>query len=94
VADALRHTIRALVNGLPPDRRTLLAIDGIDGSRKSVFAASIAGQVTERQVVTIHVDDFLNPPNVRHCLGRNSPQGFFQATYDYEKLKSLALQPL
>ena len=94
MTDAVREIVDTILEGLPVNRRALIAIDGVDGSGKSTFAAAIARQVTGRPVVLIHVDNFLNPSAIRHRLGRISPQGFFADTYDYAALGRLVLQPL
>ena len=47
-----------------------------------------------RPVVVLHVDDFFNPPSIRHARGRYSPEGFWLDTYDYDALISSALEPL
>lgn len=94
VEEPLNRVIDAVLDGVPSDRRALLAIDGIDGSGKSTFAAAVAARVLDRQVVLIHVDDFLNHSAIRHRRGRDSPLGFFLDTYDYESLMKFALEPL
>ncbi|UJP10539.1 uridine kinase [Microbacterium sp. KUDC0406] len=66
----------------------LVAIDGVDGSGKTHFAANLAAHVTGRPVAVVHVDDFLNPPRIRHAKGRHSPFGFWEDTYDYRALES------
>lgn len=74
--------------------RALVAIDGVDGSGKTSFAANLAAEITGRDVVTIHVDNFLNPSSTRHAQGRTSPRGFWEDTYDYESLGRYVLDPL
>lgn len=44
--------------------------------------------------MVLHVDDFFNPPEVRHARGRLSPEGFWLDTYDYDALTENALDPL
>ncbi|MGZ0711339.1 uridine kinase (plasmid) [Coraliomargarita sp. W4R53] len=90
----LQAVTDAVLMGLPTDRRVLMAIDGVDGSGKSTFAATLADREQRRPVVTIHLDRFLNPPAVRHRRGRESPEGFWLDTHDYAAFRSLALEPL
>ncbi|WP_211096766.1 uridine kinase [Arthrobacter echini] len=71
-----------------------MAIDGVDGSGKTTFAAELAAGVQDRPVVVIHADNFLNPSSIRHARGRNSPEGFWKDTYDYAALMELVLDPL
>lgn len=74
--------------------RILVAIDGVDGSGKTTFAADLAAALTGRPVIVIHVDDFLNLRAVRHRRGTRSPEGFWLDTYDYTALERDVLTPL
>ena len=74
--------------------RRLLAVDGVDGSGKTIFAAKLAAQIRDRPVIVIHADDFLNPSHVRHAKGRASPEGFWNDTYNYAALHDRVLAPL
>jgi len=78
---------------LGPGRR-LIAIDGVDGSGKSTFARDLIPALKGRPVVTVHVDDFLNAPEIRHRRGRDSAEGFWLDTYDYQALEENVLEPL
>ncbi|WP_429387400.1 uridine kinase [Paenarthrobacter sp. TE4293] len=88
----LRYLADELLS-LGPDR-PLIAIDGVDGSGKSTFAAALSSEVHGRPVVTIHLDDFLNLQEDRHRRGRASPEGFWLDTYDYKAFKQNVLEPL
>lgn len=72
----------------------LMAIDGVDGSGKTTFAAELAMAVRGRPVIVIHADNFLNPTHTRYSRGRNSPEGFWKDTYNYTALHELVLEPL
>ena len=89
VLRSLATEILALEN-----ERQLIAIDGVDGSGKSTFARDLAAVIHERPVLIIHADDFLNLREIRHRRGRESPEGFWLDTYDYEALHSHVLVPL
>ena len=77
-----------------PTSRVLVAIDGPDGSGKTTFADRLAAQLSDRPVVTVHVDGFLNCSEVRHARGRFSPEGFWRDSYNYEALRTHVLDPL
>ena len=64
--------------------RTLMAIDGVDGSGKTAFADDLADLVRESgtKVIRISFDNFLNPREVRHARGRTSPEGFALMGYE------------
>lgn len=76
-----------------PGRR-LMAVDGVDGSGKTSFAANLAFEIQNRPVIVIHADDFLNTSTVRHAKGRTSPEGFWEDTYNYAVLQDQLLAPL
>ncbi|WP_152365422.1 uridine kinase [Microlunatus speluncae] len=80
----------------PGDGYTLVAIDGVDGSGKTTFAATVAARLRQqgRACLVIHVDDFHRPRAERHRRGRDSPLGFWLDTYDYPALHRLVLEPL
>lgn len=80
----------------PRAGRTMVAIDGVDGAGKTTFAAELADELTDSGITVIRVslDDFLNPPEIRHQRGRSSPEGFVADTYDYERFIDDVLEPL
>lgn len=88
------EVIDAALAHRPRDRRILVAVDGIGASGKSLFAASCRPHIVKRPVVVDHVDDFFNPPDIRHARGRFSPEGFWLDTYNYDALIGDALAPL
>ena len=77
-----------------PGRPVLVAVDGVDGSGKSTFAAGLADAYGGRPVLVVHEDDFLNPRQVRYRLGRDSPEGYFLDTYDLPALIANVLDPV
>ncbi|MCW5950995.1 MAG: hypothetical protein KIT69_01880 [Propionibacteriaceae bacterium] len=76
--------------------RTLVGIDGLDGSGKATFADDIAAMVTECGGSTIRISlrKYLNPQSVRYAQGRTSPRGFYEDSYDYQKFHDEVLEPL
>ncbi len=73
-----------------------VAVDGVDGAGKTVFADDLAAasRAAGRDVVRICADDFLNPRDVRYRRGRDSAQGFWLDSYDYVRLRADVLEPL
>jgi uridine kinase len=73
-----------------------VAVDGVDASGKTTVATQLAEalRLRGRCVLVIHVDDFMHVRSVRHRRGRNSPEGYFYDSYDYESLTRQALGPL
>jgi len=78
------------------DRITLVAIDGVDGAGKTTFARELAEHVEAagRPVIRASVDSFHRSRAERYARGRNSAEGFYRDSYDYELLKASLLDPL
>lgn len=78
------------------DQATLVAIDGVDGAGKTTFAAGLATAVraSGRRAHVVHLDDFHRLRAARYRLGRDSPEGFFLDSYDYDSFRTLVLEPL
>ena len=89
----MRSLANSILGILGPNGR-LVAIDGVDGSGKTSFAANLAAEIHHRAVVIIHADNFLNPSPIRHAKGRYSPEGFWEDTYNYAALHQHVLAPL
>ncbi|GID96319.1 uridine kinase [Amorphoplanes digitatis] len=72
-----------------------VAVDGPDGSGKTVFADELAAAARSlgRTVVRVSLDDFHNPRAVRYRLGRESPEGFWRDSYDYRRFRDDVLEP-
>jgi len=81
---------------LPGDHITRIAVDGVDGAGKTTFADELAQIIKSkgRSVIRASVDNFHNPRSVRYSLGKHSPQGFFQDSYNYHDLIKVLLNPL
>jgi len=78
------------------DAPVLVAVDGVDGAGKTVFADQLSSVVeaTGRPVLRASVDDFHQPRAVRHRRGRDSPEGFFLDGFDLGALTRELLDPL
>lgn len=75
--------------------RTLVAMDGVDGSGKTTFADELAPIIEQsgRQVIRSSVDGFHNPRAVRYNRGKCDPHGFFFDSYNYGDLRQFLLDP-
>jgi uridine kinase len=80
----------------PRAGRTLVGIDGVDGSGKSSFADLLADLLRESglTVIRISFDDYLNPQAVRYAQGRRSAKGYFEDSYNQERFLTDVLEPL
>ena len=64
------------------------------GRRPSRNWLAEALRLRGRSTQVIHADDFMHVRSVRHRRGRNSPEGYFYDSYDYESLSRYVLDPL
>ncbi|MDR1711020.1 MAG: uridine kinase [Propionibacteriaceae bacterium] len=80
----------------PRAGRTLVGIDGVDGSGKTSFADELADLLRESglTVIRISLDNYLNAQEVRYAQGRRSAKGYFEDTYDKERFLNDVLEPL
>jgi uridine kinase len=93
---ALLAQLAAQILRLPARPCVRVAVDGVDGAGKSVFADELAAALAPsgRPIIRASVDGFHNPRAVRYRRGRASPEGFFLDSYDYAALRRLLLDPL
>jgi uridine kinase len=84
---------------VPPDGAgcaVRVAVDGVDGAGKTVFAGELAAALAARgrSVLQASVDGFHHPRAVRYRRGRDSAEGFWLDSYDYDRLVAELLGPL
>src|ERR1700722_1509609 len=79
-----------------PERILRVAVDGVDGVGKTMFANELGCTVERigRPVIRSSVDGFHNPREFRYRRGRTSPEGFYLDSYDYAALRTRLLDPL
>lgn len=72
-----------------------LAVDGVDGAGKTIFADELAGtlRAAGREVVRVSVDGFHQPRELRYHRGRASPEAFWLDSYDYDRFCDDVLAP-
>jgi uridine kinase len=75
--------------------RAIVAVDGLDGAGKTVFADALAAQlgVGHRAVFRASIDDFHQSRARRYALGRDSAEGFYRDSYDYPTFKRMLTEP-
>jgi uridine kinase len=93
---SLLHQVASLLPERPNARISRIAIDGVDGAGKTVFADELAAVLTAqgKPVIRASVDGFHHPRAVRYQRGRDSAEGFFRDSYDYAALRRWLLDPL
>jgi len=92
-----RQVLAAVARGVPTSTSCVrVAVDGVDGAGKSVFADQLAEvlRAQGRPVVRASVDDFHHVRAARHRRGRDSPLGFWLDSFDYGALRRELLDPL
>lgn len=84
------------IAALPVTTPSRVAVDGVDGAGKTMFADELVGAVRAagRPVVRASVDGFHHPRATRHRRGRASPQGYYADSYDYDEFRRQLLNPL
>jgi uridine kinase len=75
--------------------RSTVGVDGVDGAGKTVFANALAERVEAlgRPVIRAGIDGFHNPRSVRYSRGRDSPEGFFLDSFNYDSLRQYLMMP-
>ncbi|HEY1015471.1 MAG TPA: hypothetical protein VGE07_22375 [Herpetosiphonaceae bacterium] len=93
---ALLRLVADRILALPAAPAARVAIDGVDGAGKSCFRDELAAALAPagRQLILASVDSFHQPRAARYRQGRDSPQGFFEDSYDYQAFRRLLLDPL
>ena len=96
-----RDSVLKEVAGAVPDPALLgvpvrVAIDGVDGAGKTVFADELAKVLKGmgREVVRVSVDGFHAVRARRYARGRLSPVGCWLDSYDYAAFDEQVLSPL
>jgi uridine kinase len=82
-----------------PDRGeepVVVAVDGVDGAGKTVFAGHLTEVVAAvgRPVLRASLDDFHRPRVERYRRGRNSPEGFWLDAFDHVAFVRPVVEPL
>ena len=95
VRGQLLDDVADLVPTFPAPGCVRVAVDGVDGVGKSTFAGELAASLSDRGRPVVHVsaDGFHHRRAVRHRRGRDSPEGFWLDSYDYEALVHNVLEP-
>lgn len=74
----------------------LVAIDGVDASGKTTLANELAKYLkhSSRNLIRVSIDDFHNSEEVRYAKGKNSPEGYYFDSFNYEAVIGVLLDPL
>jgi uridine kinase len=75
--------------------RVIIAVDGLDGAGKTTFADSLAEVFAEdgSAVFRASIDGFHRPRRERYARGSQSPEGFYNDSYDYSLFRRVLIEP-
>lgn len=81
---------------LQTEKPLIVAINGLDGAGKTVFAKDLVKilRTKSKDILYAPIDGFHNSKEIRYEKGKDSPEGFYQDSYNYNKLKELLIQPI
>ncbi len=73
-----------------------VAIDGVDAAGKTILADELVApiQAYGRATIRASIDGFHNPREIRYQDGPDSPEGYYDYSFNYEALISSLLEPL
>jgi uridine kinase len=89
------HISQAII-GFSKTSPVLVGIDGVDVAGKTSFADKLADRLKEsnRQIIRASIDGFHNPRSLRYRKGRNSPEGYYQDSFNIRLVIDKLLKPL
>jgi uridine kinase len=75
--------------------RVIVAVDGVDGAGKTVFADSLAEVFAEDggAVFRASIDGFHRPRAERYSRGRSSAEGYYRDSFDYATFRRVLVDP-
>jgi len=90
------HQLTAILVSLPSLHPLRVAIDGIDTAGKSTLADEFAPYIEQqgRPVIRASLDGFHRPRHERYKHSSDSPEGYYEDSFDYASLRAVLLQPL
>ena len=73
-----------------------IAIDGVDGSGKTVFTRRLYDALTDFKckVCVVSIDGFHHPKEIRYQRGELSPEGYYYDSFDNDFIVSKVFEPL
>jgi uridine kinase len=94
-ADVLAELVE-LICAVTVEHPTRVAIDGLDAAGKTTLADELAPLVEARgrEAIRVSLDDFHRPRAERYRRGRDSPEGYYEDSFDHEALRARVLIPL
>jgi uridine kinase len=93
--DVLRSVASKIIN-VKTTHPLRVAVDGVDAAGKTCFSNELSDILVKQGcfVIRASIDDFHNPISIRYKKGRDSPEGYYYDSFNYESLISCLLTPL
>lgn len=94
--DELLQELSARITLISVPHPTRVAIDGIDAAGKTTLADALAERMRRdgHEIIRASIDGFHRPLAERHARGELSPVGYYEDSFDHERLVQLLLAPL
>ncbi|HEV7950599.1 MAG TPA: uridine kinase [Glaciihabitans sp.] len=97
-APARKDTLGALADEILHNYsrgRVLVAIDGLDGSGAAEIADDVAELIRAKGhgAFRASIKDFARPRELRYLKGADSPEGFYEDSYDYSVFRRVLVEP-
>lgn len=75
--------------------RVIVAVDGIEGAGKHAFASNLAAVFREagHEAIQASIDDFHRPRHERYRAGRETAEGFYRDSFDYQTFRRVLIDP-
>ena len=96
----LLENLADLIIDIEITRPIRVGIDGPDASGKTTFANELKLVLEEkyeeiyRKIILASIDGFHNSSKIRYQKGRDSPEGYYLDSFNYESLIRVLLDPL
>jgi uridine kinase len=93
---AILPLLRAHLLAIPCPHPLRVAIDGVDAAGKTTLADQLALGLQQggRQVLRASIDCFHHPRAYRYRQGAESPEGYYEDSFDLAAVRRLLLDPL
>lgn len=90
-------TLSDKILSIKKDAPVLVAISGKDGSGKTMMAGFLAdflSSKTNREIIRISIDDFMNSRAVRYTPAESAGRGCYEYTFNFDGFINNVLKPL